>query len=285
MPIAVNIDPSRTGLLRRAFLADINKRLNKIKQDIQILFVDEDAFGLAERKPLVLLANYQQYAFTTDAGKLKAFHTWLKEQVDSGILVVSGSGVPGQPWTYDYVESAYKKGMQRAYADTNKQSLARSAEWYGGSREQFLRSAFFQPTTMSKLELLSTRTFTQLQGFTGVMSQQLNYQMSIGLASGWGPQKIAREMQKNISGLSRSRARRIARTELIHAHAEGQLDSFELLGVDELGLQVEWSTAGDDLVCARCVAMEGKLFSVDEARGLIPLHPNCRCAWIPSEVT
>jgi len=275
VPNTLKIDPTRTGLIRRKFLADINRRLTKLIQEIHKLFVEEDAFGLAERKPLVVMAAYQQYAFTTDARKLQAFHQWLKEQVDAGILIVSGSGVPGQPWTYDYVESAYKKGVDRAYLDTNKAALAKSPAFYAGSRAEFLRTAFMQPIAMSNLELLSTRTFEQLKGFTNVMSQQLSRQLSIGFAQGWGPLKVAREMQKTIGGLSKSRARMIARTEIIHAHAEGQLDSFTLLGVDELGVMPEWSTAGDDLVCARCQAMEGQTFRVDEARGLIPLHPNC----------
>jgi SPP1 gp7 family putative phage head morphogenesis protein len=284
MPNTINIDPTRTGLLRRKFLSDINKRLAKIVEEIRKLFIDDDAFGLVERKPLVVLAAYQQYAFTTDAKKLQAFHKWLKDQVDSGILVVSGGGVPGQPWSYDYVETAYKKGMSRAYMDANKKTLAtKDVAFFEGSRAEFLRTSFMQPTTTAKLELLSTRTFEQLRGFSAVMSQQLSRQLSVGLAAGWHPRKISREMQKTISGLSRSRARMIARTEIIHAHAEGQLDSFQNLGVEKLGVLAEWSTAGDSLVCPICADMEGKEFTIDEARGLIPAHPNCRCAWIPSE--
>jgi SPP1 gp7 family putative phage head morphogenesis protein len=277
------IDPSRTGLLRRKFLTDINKRLAKIKRDIRTLLIDDDAFGLVERKPLVVLVQYQQYAFTSDAKKLQAFHQWLKEQVDAGLLVVSGSGTPGKPWTYDYVESAYKKGASRAYMDTNKQALAKSPAWYAGSREQFLTTAFTQPIAMSKLELVGARVFEQMRGLTSAMTQQLSRHLSIGLASGWGPLKIAREMEKSIGGISRTRARLIARTEIMYAHAEGQLDSFQLLGVEKLGILAEWSTAGDELVCVRCGAMEGQEFTIDEARGLIPLHPNCRCVWTPSE--
>jgi len=29
--------------------------------------------------------------------------------------------------------------------------------------------------------------------------------------------------------------------------------------------------------------MEGEVFTVEEAHGMIPLHPNCRCTWIPAE--
>src|SRR5690606_28972829 len=43
-------------------------------------------------------------------------------------------------------------------------------------------------------------------------------------------------------------------------------------------------TAGDDSVCELCGSLEGVIFTVEEARGLLPRHPNCRCAWIPADV-
>jgi len=41
-------------------------------------------------------------------------------------------------------------------------------------------------------------------------------------------------------------------------------------------------TAGDDRVCSDCedIAADGP-YELDEARDLIPAHPNCRCAFIP----
>jgi hypothetical protein len=41
-------------------------------------------------------------------------------------------------------------------------------------------------------------------------------------------------------------------------------------------------TAGDDKVCQDCEDIaEGGPYEIDEARELIPAHPNCRCAFIP----
>jgi len=34
--------------------------------------------------------------------------------------------------------------------------------------------------------------------------------------------------------------------------------------------------------CPECDAMEGRVFPVAEAHGLIPRHPACRCAWLPA---
>lgn len=274
-------DPTRTTLLRRAFLREMRKRFLGVSKQIRKFLVEDDELGLVERKsPLILMQ--QQYAFATDPQKLKAFQTWLKQQVDAGILIVSGRGILGKPWTYEYVEAAYKKGVNRAYMDVNKPALAKSPVWYAGSRAQFIKTALALPQFVSKLELLSLRTYEQLNGITAGMSQQMARIMSTGLASGHSPIKIAREMHQTIAGLSRYRAGMIAQTEIINAHAEGQLDSFQLLGVDKLGILAEFSTAGDDLVCAKCADLEGKEFTVDEARGVIPVHPSCRCCWIPS---
>jgi len=81
-----------------------------------------------------------------------------------------------------------------------------------------------------------------------------------------------------------SRALTIARTEIIRAHAEGQLDTFEKLKVEKLGVMAEWSTAGDDRVCGLCSDLEGVVITVREARGIIPRHPNCRCTYVPANV-
>ena len=40
-------------------------------------------------------------------------------------------------------------------------------------------------------------------------------------------------------------------------------------------------TAGDDRVCEKCAALEGRIFTLDEIEFLIPLHPNCRCLALP----
>jgi SPP1 gp7 family putative phage head morphogenesis protein len=65
------------------------------------------------------------------------------------------------------------------------------------------------------------------------------------------------------------------------AHDEGQLDAFESLGYDEVSTVVEWQTADDDRVCPHCKDMEGAIYPIQLARGMLPLHPNCRCCWSP----
>jgi len=282
----IRYDPTRTTLLQRKFWGEIKRRFNWLYAQIADWLVEKDMLGLKRNERPLIFHSAGHFAFATDPQKLSIFQGWLAGQINAGLLSVSGRGVVGQPWTYEFVNSAYRRGMIRAFMDANKSKyVLTQPDFYLGGREQFLRSAFAQPELMSKLQLLGSRSFEQLRGITNTMSQQISTHLMNGLMWGSSPLEIAGEMRKSISNLSRNRARMIARTEIIHAHAEGQLDSFATLGVGELELMAEWSTAGDGLVCEECGGREGEVFSIEKAHGMIPLHPNCRCCWIPAEKT
>lgn len=280
MALTLKRDPSRTTLLRRAMMREMSKRFGALKEAIEELVVTKDVFGLV---PIHVNVASKAFAFETDVNKIKSFRAWLDKQVASGVLATDG--ISGKPWTGQYVESAYRKGLMRAYVDSNKVALLKPTDFYAGSQQQFLTMAFLQPETLSKIQLVGTRAFDKLKDVTVSMSSQMSDILASGLANGLGPAQIARELAKNVDNLTRTRAWKIARTEIIYAHAEGQLDSFALLGIEEVGLMAEWSTAGDALVCEDCDAMAGQTYKVAEAHGMIPLHPNCRCCWIPSEQT
>jgi SPP1 gp7 family putative phage head morphogenesis protein len=261
-------------------MQDMKRRFARLAKGIQELVVDLDAFGLKEPSLFKVNVSSQEWRFLTDAAKIKAFQAWLQQQVDAGILETAVS----PPWMAAYIDSAYRKGIVRAYALANRPSPFASADFLKGAKASFAAGAFAGPVAVNRLQFLYTRAYTNLKGVTAAMDTQLSMILANGLANGLHPSVLAREMTKTISGLVRTRANAIARTEIIYAHAEGQLDSLKLLGVEGVKAMAEWSTAGDDRVCPKCEPLEGVIMSVDEARGLIPLHPNCRCMWLPANV-
>lgn len=301
----IRTDPTRTAMLRRQFLADVARRFAALRKAIWDLVVTEDAFGLAAaaaRPPLpppagpaatqhaipldrVLNARVAlgptwadvgrltyntRWQFETDKGKLDKYREWLKEKTDAGILAVDPANA-AQPWTQPYIHSAYKKGMLRSYSDVMRGAPIPHVE---GGREAFMRMAFDSPVAQGKLELLGTRAFSQLQGVTAQMDQEMSRILAQGLADGRGAADLARELQKNVTTLEKKRARAIARSEVVHAHAEGQLDSFEAMNIEEVGVMAEWSTAADSEVCEECAPLEGVVLTISEARGMLPRHPN-----------
>lgn len=285
MPNQLKIDPTRTTMLRRRFVADMTKRFKELSKAIRELVIDDDAFGLASGDSFLTLQQVprQAWRFRTNAQKVKEYREWLTQQVNAGILKPVGGGISGKPWTAPYIESAYKKGSIRAYTDLRADELAAHPSLFEGGQKEFLRTAFSGPEAARKIELLYERAFNELDGITKVMEQQMSRVLAEGLSQGWGPRRIAKNLTDTVTNLNRTRANVLARTEIIRAHAEGQLDSYELLGVEELRLMAEWSTAGDERVCILCGELEGVVMTVDEARGLIPRHPNCRCMWIPAK--
>lgn len=273
------LDPTHTITLRESFSGAMRKRFGAMQRAVKELVGAEDAFGLA-RPDSPIVAN-AQYEFLTDAAKIEAFRAWLTEQIDAKVLDVDPANRK-RPWLATYVERAYRQGTARVYSDVKPEAAAASLDFYAGSRAQFLTDAFNAPEAVSKLELLFTRDFELLKGVTDQMASQLNVQLADGIAHGRSPIEVARQMSNTIGTICRTRAELIARTEIIHAHAEGQLDAFDRLGIEEIGVQVEWLAAGDGKVCPRCADMHGKTFTTDEARGLIPRHPGCRCAFAPA---
>lgn len=267
----LRMDPTRTGAERRAFLAAISRRFDELRRDLWVHLAEDGGLGPVGNA----------YSYPTADAKLKAFRRYLTRRADERILNPVG-GQPGKPWTAPFIESAYRKGLVRAYTDTRKTKLfGKPAAFQRGSQAEFLRAAFGGPVARSKIELLATRDFEQLKGINAQMGSKLNVILADGMSASNHPRVIAKRISGEIDKIKRTRANTLARTEIIHAHAEGQLDSFEQMGITHVAALVEWMTAGDDRVCPRCEQQMGRVFTIDQARGLIPLHPNCRCMWVP----
>ncbi len=69
-----------------------------------------------------------------------------------------------------------------------------------------------------------------------------------------------------------------ARTEVMNAYTVGRLDGFKLSGVVD---KVQYSTSPDERLCEVCAPLDGTIYKLENADGIIPVHPNCRCQWIP----
>ena len=71
------------------------------------------------------------------------------------------------------------------------------------------------------------------------------------------------------------RAEMIARTEMSKAWAQGNMASYR-----ESGLEEKEFSAFDD-ACPICGPIDGKIFKMQDHSVDIPVHPNCRCDWLP----
>jgi len=74
--------------------------------------------------------------------------------------------------------------------------------------------------------------------------------------------------------LHRQRATTIARTETAIALSEGQREGYGQMGIKKLE-RVE-----DPECCDICAEYNGKIYTIAEAQGVLPEHPNCEGTWV-----
>lgn len=276
----LHLDPTHlTGAYRR-WVSELRRRWSELRFAMKVLVETEDAFGLRKNPPLVVMAEPQRWRFLTDTAKHTEFQRWFEQQSTSSLLATEG--MDQALWTSRYILEAYKKGVTRAYTAARPDVGAATPDFLGGARAQFLDTAFNSPAAIDKVRLLFERDYTQLKGVTAHMSQEIGRVLADGLVGGVAPELLYRHLAKTLDG-HLVRAVTVARTELTHAHAEGQLDAFEAVDPDmELSVLAEWVTASKP--CNLCAPMSGMILTITQARGLIPRHPRCQCAWVPANV-
>lgn len=73
-------------------------------------------------------------------------------------------------------------------------------------------------------------------------------------------------------------AETVGRTEINRAYNWGRTRAYRQSGVVE---KVRFAVSPDERLCPVCAQREGDEVSLNDADGIIPLHANCRCTWIP----
>lgn len=258
-------DPTRLIRTRAVFCTLLGERIEILKERLKKLLIDDDALGL--------IAN-TQWQFLSDSDKVKEFKAWIDRQVEE--VVVKGQDSAGKVWWNKHVADAYQKGYKRSHKEAAK-TYKNKTEEHKAAQKALIDAA--KSSITEKADLLIARTYTELKGVSDETAKALTRILTDGLLSNKSINKIADEIEATLEGYTKSAARRVAQTELTRAHAEGQLDAIEKLGHKHVKIAVEWDTRDDGKVCKLCRDMDGKLIPVKEARGMLPRHPNCRCAF------
>jgi len=225
----LNLDPSRTTTLRKAFVQDSDRRFRWLMRLITAAIVDLDVFGLkkesviglaeiprgveslrtwqiAEMKKQQLLAfeealktiQAKQFAFRTSAGKVDGFMDWLNEMEERSILqmvrrpgLARGTGA----WSDIYIQSAYQKGILRGRHELRNAGVDIPAY----SSQEAMSAMFNKPFHAERVGLLFTRTFNELKGIDREMDQAISRVLAQGLAEGRNPRELARILNQQIS--------------------------------------------------------------------------------------
>jgi SPP1 gp7 family putative phage head morphogenesis protein len=296
---ASKIDPSHTTFLRNIFARDMRKRFTELALMVKRSVYDNDCFGLKPKPSIFQMtpAAKGAFIFPRSAEKVEAFMEWLRKQVDAGIIQVGtanqlGSAVENA-WVNLYILDSYKRGVLRARDELRKAGYpVPTIEASGG-----IAAIMNLPMHIDRVGILYTRVFSDLKGITTAMDTQISRILAQGIMDGDGPAVLARKLVATINGTGMGelgitdklgrfipasrRAEMLARTETIRAYAEASLQEFKNWGVEGVNCLAEFQTAEDDRVCPICSSLQGKIYTLDEASGIIPRHTSCRCCWLP----
>lgn len=181
-------------------------------------------------------------------------------------------------WIKRFVDSAYEKGVNKAYHKTRKTALLKDK---GKDGLLEFKKSFNTSNDLEKARLLYESTYDRLKDLGDYSAKKATRIITEGFITRKSPVEVAREL-RDATKIEFIRAKTIVNTEIVRVHAEGALDALEKLGVVDIEVEVEWSTAGDGKVCPLCKPLQGLVIPLKKARGMFPRHPNCRCSPIPS---
>lgn len=259
-----SVDPTRTTTLRKRYAQKLRGEFADVNTEIRRGVRDRDAFGLRSE---ALADRVPPFRFDTDDRKVEGFLDWLDRQLRQGVLEVISRG------SNTYIRSAYGSGLRQAATELRKRGI--------DVTEASLEATFNAGVHRDSLELLYTRNYQALQGITDDVSKEIGRELANGFAQGWNPRKTARKLTDRVDSIGKTRATTMARTETINAHAEAALNRYERQGVEQVNGQAEWIATDDRRTCPICRNLDGNVYAIEEARGKIPQHPNCRCSWLP----
>lgn len=137
------------------------------------------------------------------------------------------------------------------------------------------RSKQDEPVSPEALEWLDTRIGWAAAEVGEETARLLSVQLRQGFEAGESIPKIADRVRGVFDYCSEARSLRIARTETIMASNEGALWGYAESGVVQ---RSEFFPAPD--ACEECESLIGE-YPLEEAHGMIPVHPSCRCVWLP----
>lgn len=125
-----------------------------------------------------------------------------------------------------------------------------------------------------------------MEGETARFRDQIAQIVGEGVARGWGPKRLERQIVEALEGTTdaagktsrmglRQRAEVIARSELANAYVRGAINH----NLAEGFAYIRWVAATDERTCRWCLSRHGRIFLADQV--VIPAHPQCRCTPVP----
>lgn len=214
--------------------------------------------------PVEALNRDTQYRYLVDLGRLRQIIDEIKARLGDGAAQTVASAA----------QASYREGVAMASLNLS------------GITDDYTRDvtqALLRDEVLKRSALAGARVFEQMEGFTGDTAADLARVIMSGVEDFRGPRVVARQIRKRF-GVARTRAERIARTEITGAMRRGRLD--EATDAEQrLGIEVRmiWYSALLPTTRWTHAARHGKLYTPQDVREFYEVNGNainCRCSQV-----
>jgi SPP1 gp7 family putative phage head morphogenesis protein len=261
-------DPTNTITLRRKAAAEVDARFNRLKRAIRSAFKDGGLKTNIER------ARQGRFDDLLDQVKVDEFNRYFHDQVELEILRQDNLSYiekgKEDHWLNKHIGEGYRRGAikMRFAAERMMPNLLKLPDY----------SPFSNPQHVQRAELIFKKAYSDLEGVTQVMEKQMSRILADGILRGHSVKKVAKEMESRVDKIGKTRAKLIARTEIIESHSSSAIMEADLLEQQTgVTIKMKWISAGDSRVRPEHIDRDGQVYTRAEASNLIG-EPNCRCA-------
>lgn len=286
-------DPANILRLQLKYERALFKKLKDIEDVIKYAIVKNDVFGLEQQITAMQLTPppFRAFNFETDTRKVQAFIDWLNSLIAEDLLrlgVMADVGDVNEFWGNVYIFESYKRGVQDIRFDLKQQGVYDFKD---------IDAVMHTPVHLERVAQMFLRNYENLKGITADMSKQLATALSEGFINGLSPKDIAKNLVELIEKgkmadisikdklgrtiSTKNRASLLARTECIAAHVNGAVEECLRMGYEKGQIFAEFIAGYDDRVCDDCARLHMEVFTLEEIKNMIPMHPQCRCTFVP----
>lgn len=229
---------------------------------------------IAETQAWLLLALEQMPKRVTNAALVNAQYEYLVDltQLQDIVAQITARMQAATGAMQGAATGAYAEGT--AQANVNLSGLT---DDYARPLTSLLSSEPY----VRRSSLVAARVFEEMQGFAGETGADLARVLFTGIEEGRNPLDVARDIRERF-GVSRSRAERIARTEVNGALRRGRLDE-EQDAQDRLGIKTGmlWASALKPTTRPTHARRHGRVYTIAEVRDFYSRDGNainCFCS-------
>jgi len=295
-------DPTRSQGLRRNGRAVVNRKVFELHRQFRETLQERDLVGLRQRDvvPSTFIGFVESSSNRVDRSEV------MVRQIVQHVL--------DSDWLHELIRRAVQKGVEQVgqelrvdIADIDAsdvamfQSAAATVEVDGIAGETVRRvmrgvvmaiesqwrpellmrelRVMLEKITRRRLALLVNTSVVRAVNGGKLYGYRANGIKQVGIDPEWLPHIHSRD---SVVLLHDKVVAKKHKTQRLSAGQQRRREARERKMERELGGGVEVLTAEDDRVCQECEDISaGGPYDLDEARGLIPAHVNCRCAFVP----